>query len=178
MKNIYIILTVFALSLVSCNSLDLYPLDQGSSETWYSNETEYEMAVNDLYRTAFWPVAKEAWSDDYLYRDVAGPDIVDGTLNSETNTSGSVELATFYTNQYKAIARSNAIIANLDRGRENGINEATLLSYEAQARFSRAAHYAMLVFAFGDVVYVEDLLTIEAASKMARSPKADVIRVC
>lgn len=39
MKNIYIILTVFALSLVSCNSLDLYPLDQGSSETWYSNET-------------------------------------------------------------------------------------------------------------------------------------------
>lgn len=104
MKNIYIILTVFALSLVSCNSLDLYPLDQGSSETWYSNETEYEMAVNDLYRTAFWPVAKEAWSDDYLYRDVAGPDIVDGTLNSETNTSGSVELATFYTNQYKAIA--------------------------------------------------------------------------
>ena len=64
MKNIYIILTVFALSLVSCNSLDLYPLDQGSSETWYSNETEYEMAVNDLYRTAFWPVAKEAWSDD------------------------------------------------------------------------------------------------------------------
>lgn len=60
MKNIYIILTVFALSLVSCNSLDLYPLDQGSSETWYSNETEYEMAVNDLYRTAFWPVAKEA----------------------------------------------------------------------------------------------------------------------
>lgn len=177
MKNIYLILTVFALSLVSCNDLDLYPLDQGSSETWYSNETEYEMAVNDLYRTAFWPVAKEAWSDDYLYRDVAGPDIVDGTLNSETNTSGSVELATFYTNQYKAIARSNAIIANLDRGRENGINEATLLSYEAQARFSRAAHYAMLVFAFGDVVYVEDLLTIEDASKMARSSKADVIKI-
>lgn len=51
------------------------------------------------------------------------------------------------------------------------------MSYEAQARFSRAAHYAMLVFAFGDVVYVEDLLTIEAASKMARSPKADVIKI-
>lgn len=33
--------------MTSCYELDLNPLAQGSSESWYSNETEIEMALKD-----------------------------------------------------------------------------------------------------------------------------------
>lgn len=175
MKSINYIALGAALAMASCADLDRYPLDQGSSETWFTTPTEYEMAVNDMYRSEWWPLAKEAWADDYIYRKIAGPDIVDGTLNSETNTAGSVQLATFWTYQYKAIVRSNTIIANIARGDAAGVNADLLRSYEAQARFARAAHYAMLVFTFGDVVYVEDATTIEESYTMSRTPKSEII---
>ncbi len=163
MKNIKnIILGVAAAAaLGSCVELDRYPLDQGSSETWFSNPKEYELAINDMYRNDWWVLAKEAWSDDYIYRKVAGPDIVDGTLNSETDTDGSVKLDQFWTNQYKAIVRANVILASLQHGAEAGVRPELLESYEAQARFARGCHYATLVFHFGDVVYVENATTIE-----------------
>ncbi len=39
--------------LLSCTDLNLNPLSEGSSETWYSNESEVTMALNDLYREVF-----------------------------------------------------------------------------------------------------------------------------
>ncbi len=178
MKKIKHILPILALAFAStaCIELDRYPLDQGSSETWFSTETEFDMAVNDIYRPVWWNLGQEAWNDDYFYRKIAGQPIIDGQLNSETDIKGYLQLSEYYTNLYKAIVRANTIIANIDRGRDNGILEAKLLNYEAQARFTRAYHYGMLVFHFSDVVYVENATTIEESYTMARSPKADVIK--
>ncbi len=178
MKNIKHILPALALAFtsVSCIDLDRYPLDQGSSETWFSSETEYDLAVADIYRPVWWDLGQEAWNDDYFYRKVAGQPIVDGTLNSESDIKGYLQLQTTYTNLYKAIVRANTIIANMDRGREHGINETKLLDYEAQARFTRAYHYGMLVFHFGDVVYVENATTIEESYTMSQTPKAEIIK--
>ncbi|MDE7119303.1 MAG: RagB/SusD family nutrient uptake outer membrane protein, partial [Muribaculaceae bacterium] len=104
MKFIKYSLSLLALgvAMTACNDLERYPLDSGSSKDWFTTPTEYEMAVNDMYRNDWWSLAKEAWSDDYIYRKIAGPDIVDGTLNSQTNTAGSGELETYWTNKYKS----------------------------------------------------------------------------
>ena len=40
--------------LSACHDLDLNPLASGSTENWYSTETEVEMAVNDLYHIRYW----------------------------------------------------------------------------------------------------------------------------
>lgn len=176
MKLSKYILAAVALIMVGCNDLDRVPLDQGSSENWFSTPTEYEMAVNDLYRNDWWGLAKEAWTDDYIYRKIAGPDIVDGTLNSETNTSGSVELKTFWTNKYKCIVRCNTILASLKHGEASGVLPSQLESYEAQARFVRACQYGYLVFHFGDVVYIENATTIEESYKLSRTPKEQIIQ--
>lgn len=41
MKHIFVILSLGGcLALNSCDNLDLDPLSEGSSENWYSNETE------------------------------------------------------------------------------------------------------------------------------------------
>lgn len=55
MKRNNIIVYLFSgVTLFSaCHDLDLNPLSNGSTENWYSNETEIEMAVNELYRDTF-----------------------------------------------------------------------------------------------------------------------------
>src|SRR5690606_22900327 len=55
MKNIfkkpYVIGLFFTAMLFSCAELDLVPPSEGSNENWYSDQTEIEMSLNDLYRT-------------------------------------------------------------------------------------------------------------------------------
>lgn len=178
MKNIKHILPVLALAFasVSCVELDRYPLDQGSSQTWLSTETEFDMSVADIYRPVWWDLGQEAWSDDYFYRKVAGQPMIDGTLNSATDIKGYLQLETYYTNLYKAIVRANVIINNIERGRENGISDIKLAQYEAQARFTRAYHYGVLAFLFGDVVYVDKETRIEDSYTMEQTPRAEVIK--
>lgn len=178
MKNIIrntILLSAAAFASTSCVDLDLYPLDKGSSETWYTTPTEYKLAANDMYRHEWWQLALEAWSDDYMYRAILGPDIIDGTLNSET-ASSVLNLQTFWTNHYKAIGRANTLINNVSRGEEYGIPAAQLLEYEAQARFTRACHYANLVFHFGDVIYLDKEVLLEDSYNLARTPKEEIIK--
>lgn len=75
-KNIIIgtlLLSGFTI-LTSCHDLNLNPLSNGSTDTWYSSETEIQMAVNDLYRIDFWVqdeggVGGTDWSDDRVYRE-------------------------------------------------------------------------------------------------------------
>ena len=100
----------------SCNDLNLNPLSEGSSENWYSNESEITMALNDLYRIDFWPNYLipygdyDLWTDDMMNRDRTTP-FVNGTLNGQDGTING-----WWTNSYKCIARANTIIANLEKG--------------------------------------------------------------
>lgn len=82
-RNIVILVLGSCCLFNSCYELDLNPLSQGSSENWYSSETEIEMALKDGYRQDFWPKDKEEWTDDYVYRETNSA-IVNGTLNGQT----------------------------------------------------------------------------------------------
>ena len=70
MKQIrFTICIVSLLTFMSCVDLDLNPLSEGSSENWYSSQAEIEMAVNDFYRTAFFPIDDMTWGDDVTARN-------------------------------------------------------------------------------------------------------------
>lgn len=155
--------------LTSCYELDLNPLAQGSSENWYSSETEIEMALKDGYRHEFWPLDKEEWTDDYVYRET-NSSIVNGTL---TGQDGSV--TDLWSNQYKAIARANTILANMEKAASLGISEAKINQYTAEALFLRASRYASLISHFGDVVYVDEVIDIDEAFNIGRTPKQEII---
>lgn len=47
--------------------------------------------------------------------------------------------------------------------------------YTAEAYFLRASMYARLISHFGDVVYVTEVISIEEAFKVGRTPKAEII---
>lgn len=167
MKNIIIVfLTLVFLS--ACTELELNPLSEGSSETWYSNEKEITMALNDLYQEYAWQKDPESNADDYTYR-TGLTDITAGTINGE-----SAIVKTFWQNYYKAISRANTILINLAENKAN-LPQAVVDKYSAEARFVRAANYAGLITHFGDVVYFTEILDLDQAFSMAKTPKNEIL---
>ena len=48
--NKYLLTGIVSLSMTACANLDLNPLYEGSSEKWYHDETEIEMALNEVHK--------------------------------------------------------------------------------------------------------------------------------
>jgi len=168
MKNKFYILITFMLLGFSCNELDLNPLSEGSSENWYSNETEIEMSVNDLFREVFWPQDDDAWTDDWTYRESLTP-INSGTLNGEWGTLNNI-----WTNTYKTISRANTILLNLDKA-QDVLPEQTIEKFAGNAYFVRASKYAYLTSKFGDVIYYTGILDLEESFTLSRTDKNTIL---
>lgn len=158
----------------SCTDLNLNPLSEGSSSTWYSSESEITMALNDLYRLDFWPQDRvpyddlEAWTDDITERDKTSA-ISNGTLTGDWGTSN-----TWWTNGYKCIARANTILINLENSKAQ-LSQETSDKFAAEARFIRASQYARLITYFGDVVYYTDILELEGSFNLSKTDKRTIL---
>lgn len=171
-KIIFSTISSILLFFTGCQNLDLNPLSEGSTENWFANESEFVMALNDLYRPALWyweanrMFHTDRFTDDWNQREYLY-DWVAGTISSETSM---VEAC--WTNTYKGITRANTILSNVHKARQEGsIPEATLLRFEGEASFFRAVFYSFLVFLWGDVPYYTEYLTIDEAFKMGRTDK-------
>ncbi len=158
-------------SLFACNDLDLNPLAQGSSESWFENETELEMSVRSLYNMGYWTLDSDEHTDDWTNRTVLS------VVNAATINGQSSVVTTLWNNSYQAIARANTILDNLDKAQQNGISQKVIDQSKAEALFARAVQYSRLVSHFGDVVYVtSSIRTLDEAFKMGRTDKAEVIK--
>ena len=155
--------------LISCTDLDMSPLSEGSSESWYSSEAEIEMSVKDLYKDAFWTQDNDEWTDDHTNRDISTP-FTNATLNGEMAI-----VKDLWANSYKAIVRANTILANMEKAASLGISQKVLGQFAAEAYFVRAAQYANLVSHFGDVIYVAGALDLEESFKIGRTDKQTII---
>ena len=178
MKKIILstIMTVL-LFFAGCQNLDLNPLSEGSTENWYSNETEIRMSLDDLYRQALWYweggyvrfFHTDRYSDDWNQRDYQY-DWVIGSINGETN---SVE--TMWLNTYKAITRANTVLASLEHV-EGNVSGDLLRQFEGEAYFFRAVFYSYLIFMYGDVPYYTGYISIEEAYTMGRTDKNVILQ--
>lgn len=164
-----IILGALALACTSCAELDLYPLDTGSSDSWYKTEDEVKASVSGLYRDVFFPIDGVHWSDDHQSRANLNA-FTGATLNGE---NGDVQMR--WQNAYKAIARCNILMEKLENPSDIGISEERAELYRGQVLFVRATQYAILTAYFGDVVWVDSEITVEDAFKMGRTDKAEIM---
>jgi len=170
-----ILLLTGLISAVSCTDLNLSPLSEGSSENWYSTESEIIMALNDLYRIDFWPNYLipygdlDYWTDDEMSRATVTA-ITGGTLNGQDGTVNN-----WWTNLYKGIARANTILANLELNKAQ-LPQATLDKYAGEARFVRAAHYSRLITYWGDVIYYTNILDLEESFTMSKTDKKTILK--
>ena len=155
--------------LVSCSDLDLTPLAQGSNENWYSDEKEITMALNDLYRHDFWPLMNEQWTDNEICRDQL-KDFTAATITGQT-----ADVTNIWANQYKAIARANTVLMNLDKISNDVLMPEKKDQIRGEALYFRACRYADLTSLFGDVPYVTEIIDINEAFSIGRTPKAEII---
>lgn len=172
MKKIIIALSIIA-SFSSCTDLDLNPLSEGSSENWYSNESEINLSLNDLYRQYAWDIEinwrAERMSDNWSQRQTMN-DYAAGAITSNWSVA---ELN--WENLYKAVSRANTILENLKKA-DNTVSAEKKLQFEAEARFMRANAYGRLAFLWGDVPFYTNTLSIEDAFKLGRTDKKVVIK--
>lgn len=170
MKKIFILICLLtAITAVSCVDLDLNPLSEGSSENWYSTKVEIEMSLSDLYRSDFFPIDNNQWADDFPSRG-STTFTQNGSL---TATNGTV--STWWTNYYKGISRCLTLLSKLDNARAMGIPEATIQQYEGEAYFYIGMAYGMIAFRWGDAVLYKDVISLEDAYTVSRSPKEDIL---
>ena len=184
MKNI--INKVFVLFLIcflsfGCNEgqLDLNPLSEGSSESWFSNDTEIRMSLDYLYTIRFWNPNPDplyfdnggwwdAMSDDWANRN-AVTSISGGTINSETSF-----VEDWWQIYYTCVAAANLALEKLEDNKDV-IDDDKYNQYTAEARFVRAAMYSKLVFYWGDVPYYTKTLSVDEAFEMGRTDAETVL---
>lgn len=168
MKNM-LLLIVIAVGLGACNKLDLNPLSEPSTGSFYSNQTELELAVNDLYRLDFWGNDNEQFSDNYWHRGQLGNAVTFGTMNAEDPTAQA-----FWAVCYKAIARANSFMAYKDRAAAN-TPASVMLTLEAEMRLIRAYEYARLITHFGDVPFLTDPIPLEQSYGIRRTGRDTIL---
>lgn len=180
MKNLfkYILILPVLFFSTACEDefLERMPLDSPSSETYFENETELEMAVTGVYnRLWYWP-AGIAW---FLSFDFASDDGWDrngsplqalgrGEQNADNGFTNG-----FWSHFYRAINRTNFITSRGSHLRDE-MDPAKYDRLVGEARFIRAYFYAYLAELYGDVPLVTNTLTLEE-SQTPRSPKSEVI---
>lgn len=168
MKKIFYIL-ITAAGFTACNKLDLTPPSEPSTATFYSNQTELELAVNDLYRLDFWGNDNEQFSDNYWHRGQLGNAVTFGTMNADDAT-----VRDFWVNCYKAIARVNSFIANKDRAASN-TPAAVITRLEAEMRLIRAYQYSRLITHFGDVPLLTEPIALDQSYGIQRTNKDEIL---
>ncbi|MCE5178270.1 MAG: RagB/SusD family nutrient uptake outer membrane protein [Porphyromonadaceae bacterium] len=170
MKKILLIINIISILILSaCVDLDLNPLSEGSSGSWYSSQQEIEMSVNDFYRTDIFPIDGWTWSDDMIWRNTT-TNVQNGTMTSEDGT-----VATRWQNYYKGIARALRLLNNMDKARSMGVSDADITQYEGEAYFYIGYAYGMLAFHWGDAILDKTGMTLDEAYTISRSPKSEVL---
>lgn len=170
MKKIFKSLLVGLLFVnAGCADIDLSPLSEGSSESWYRDVTEIEMSLNDLLRLDFYPIDSYQWDDDFERRDNPHT-MVAGTVTSQTG-----DVKSRWTALYKGIARAIKIVEALESGTAQGLTEAQVNQYIGEAYFYMGFAHATLATYWGDAVINKTGMSLEDAYSLKRSPKADVL---
>ncbi|MEZ4969727.1 MAG: RagB/SusD family nutrient uptake outer membrane protein [Flavobacteriaceae bacterium] len=173
---------LLAFLLMGCDdsALDLNPLAEVSSETWFLNDQEVETSLNYLFDIRFWnpnpdPLYFEgggwldSFSDDWANRNSL-TSVTGGTINGQTSY-----VEDWWSIYYKGISAANRLLENLDSPKY-GIAEDKLNIYKANARFVRASMYSKLIFYWGDVPYIDRTLSIDEAFAIGRIDKMDVLK--
>ncbi len=150
----------------SCTELDLDPLSEASVNTWYQENDQFEMSVNDLYQRQFWLPDAPTWQDDLVNRSNLTP-ITNATINSDWSW-----LSTFWNNKYQSIGRANTILLKIE---EADLPQESKDMVIGNASFVRAAQYAYLINRWGDVVFYTEPLTIEEAFSFGRTDKNTIL---
>lgn len=175
-KNL--VIGILAISFVSCSGfLDKNPLDQISSPTFWTSQSEADMALAGVYSR----ILCTTFNYTQMNFDVLGGDCfapTGGSSNVYTYISQGLAEATtggpissIYSQCYQGISSCHFFLENIDR---TPIADDIKTRYKAEVRFLRAMFYFQLAEFYGGVPLYTKSVTIDDA-KVKQSTKAEVI---
>ncbi len=140
--KIFIPAVLAAMSLASCNLLDLTPKAAVSAKTYFKNESELELYANRFYSDIF-P------GGTGIYKEV-GDNMVWVPLASEVSMTRTVP-ETGGGWSFSALRHINFLLENIG----NCDDAAAARKYTGVAKFFRAQYYFNMVKRFGDVPWID-----------------------
>lgn len=175
-KFIFLFTVIFVISACE-DALDKLPLDAPSDETFFSNETELDLALTGAYREIYWrsgalpfPALLDNTTDlGFLRTDFSG-------MQSYSRGSHSAETSGFqetWSRMYSGIGRCNNLLTKMVKAKDV-VSEDVYNQVQAQAYFLRAYYYSWLIQLYGDVPFVTELPANIEAAKVARTPVAEI----
>lgn len=154
--------------------LEQVPLDAPATGEFFNNQTEMNVALNAVYKSAYWNIGNtpyqsimDGWTDIALLRAV---DLGEGNFDVFNAHPRAI-----WTLAYTTIQRANTMLDGMETGKAN-VPAATFARYQAEARVLRAYAYFYLAFMFGDAPLVTKPLAPTEFYTQVRAPKADIIK--
>lgn len=174
MKKLFIIIIGGMLLLFGCKKpLALDPLSNASEATFFKNADDARVGLNAVYATL--PDARDFWrdcsSDNSIMTNAWGEGGM-GYINQGSQKASDGYLAEEYTGPFQSIRRALYYLSKL---KAISFDENLKKRYEAEARFALAMRYFRLVEHFGDVPLIKEEPVLLEESKIARSPKQEVL---
>ena len=176
--NKIFILLFALLPFTACDKqiLDLESLTEPVDATFFSNEKELELALAGTYNSlirmdygvAYQCAIDNGGSDIGISRGCAFDELGAGTHSSQSGTYSSL-----YSFFYSGIGRANNLIQNMERAKDL-VSEERYNQIRGQALVLRAYFYHYLTEFFGDVPYIETVVTKPEDGLIARTPKAEI----
>jgi hypothetical protein len=181
--------TILAFASTACSDkfLDKQPLDQLSTATFWNTESDANLALTGVYFIEGYEVANangpkqfysfwnqdthlrvfEATTDNGFEKDDNVTDFNNGDMNSSITV-----VRDLWKSAYVKIAKCNNFLANIDKVTMDAAKKEIM---KAEVRMIRAHDYFYLSFYWGDVPLIKDVLSVDEANNVTRTPKSEVV---
>lgn len=177
------VLMTFGLASCSSDFLDKNPLDKISSEVYYTNETQVNIALTACYARMMvggWD-GNISWTMNVCSTNAIFDCFADNGyikwgflgITSGNLTPANEAVNTIYQGSYASIAIFNDFIANMESDKVNFLSNDVRNKYIAEVKFMRAWVYFNLTNLYGDVAL--SLVPQKADFKPVRETKQKVI---
>ncbi|MDR0938733.1 MAG: RagB/SusD family nutrient uptake outer membrane protein [Mediterranea sp.] len=171
-KNLILSATL-AVGTASCIGLDTAPYDRETDLTYWTEDPEAAIkALNTCYTTL-------SSMEEQLFSDAATDNAYTKAPNDYTQSIGNGSYSTansyvlrVWNSRYAGIRACNELLDNIDR--VPALSTELKNRYIGEAKVIRAYHYYQLYTRFGDVPYIDHVISIAESQSIARTPKATI----
>ncbi|UHG94347.1 RagB/SusD family nutrient uptake outer membrane protein [Spirosoma oryzicola] len=181
-KRFIIVVALLLTGLQACreNALEVAPLEQLSSASFWKTEADVQSALAANYSflksggapvSLYWPTGWDALTDDAYAQYPWDAEITSISLNGPTPTTGGY-VYNMYATSYRAIASINNLLANISKV---SMDETNRKKYMAEASFLRAYFYFQLAQLYGNVVYITEPATDSFKQPRTSNTKDEVL---
>lgn len=184
---------ILILAGVSCNRLDLKPLDKVTPSNYYITPSDFDGAVFASYSALqdFWGTSTENLSERGEFWAITLATTDDITVNTKADNSGDqarakkldllniessdIPFGAIYTQVYKGILRANLVIENTENGK-NSLTADQKKQFVAEAKFLRAFNHFLALQMWGTPPIATKVATNINALALPNSTQADLYK--